>query len=244
MSRIDLGRVWRGAWRGVWVVCVGVCAAGGFGAGLGGCASAKGTSRTVEVGAGSYAAAFDATREVLRSYRFTLERVDARAGVITTEARFSSGLATFWDPVQSDGGQELMETLNYEGRRARVVFSRPGSASADGGVLAPGVGEETPQALRDEGVMADGSVRPTLDEDLREEVGPLVMKVDVIVDRVQRPGRRVETSSMSRSTFTMDTALAERGMLPTYSVARTRDDKLAARLASEIRARMGASGVE
>jgi hypothetical protein len=117
-------------------------------------------------------------------------------------------------------------------------------ASADGGVLAPGVGEETPQALRDEGVMADGSVRPTLDEDLREEVGPLVMKVDVIVDRVQRPGRRVETSSMSRSTFTMDTALAERGMLPTYSVARTRDDKLAARLASEIRARMGASGVE
>ncbi|MEA5557629.1 hypothetical protein [Nodularia spumigena] len=211
---------------------------GGLLGGLGGCASVKETSRTVEVGAGDYASAFDATREVLRSYRFTLERVDARSGVITTEARFSSGLATFWDPVQSDAGQEVMETLNYEGRRARVLFSRPGG----GDVVGAGVGEGTPEALRDQGVMADGSVRPTLDEDLRGEAGPLVMKIDVIVERVQRPGRRLETSSLSRSTFTMDPALGERGMSPTYSVARTRDDKLAARLAAEVRARMAESG--
>lgn len=233
MSRIEFGCVK----RVVMVAIAAMCAAGFVLVGMGGCASSKMRARTLEVGAGEYASAFDATRDVLRSYRFTLDRVDARSGVITTEARFSSGLATPWDRVQSDLGQEFMETLNYEGRRARVVFSRPGVE-----LPAPGVGEGTPEALVDEGVMADGSVRPTLDEDLREEGGALVMKIDVIVDRVQRPGRRVETSSVSRSSVTIDPELARRGMMPTYTVARTRDDKLAARLADEVKKRMSENG--
>ena len=62
---------------------------------LSGCA----TSRPAEFATapGGYAAAFDAAREVLREFRFELERVDARSGIITTRPKATAGLATLWD---------------------------------------------------------------------------------------------------------------------------------------------------
>jgi len=256
-----------------------VAAAGawaGASLGVGACASSRGEARTLDVAPGEYAAAFDATREVLRSHRFTLERVDARTGVITTEPRFGVGMLNPLDRTQSTLGQEVTETLNQEGRRVRVVFSRRergadgqersgtaweesgkaafGGPGTEGKIAAAGEAEgvgdngeneegaRTPGALADARRMLDGSVRPTLEEDLREAGGPLVMKVEVVVDRVVRPGKRIETSSIRHSSYAIDPSLFPRGMLPTYTVARERDDRFAARVAAEVRKRMGESG--
>ena len=55
---------------------------------------------------GQYAVAFDTARDVLRDNLFTLDRVDGRAGVITTQAKRSAGLASPWDGEQSTAEQD------------------------------------------------------------------------------------------------------------------------------------------
>jgi hypothetical protein len=92
---------------------------------LGGC-SAPG-SPEFEVGAGEYDAAFNAAREVLREHRFQLERVDAAAGVITTQPKNTGGAASPWDTEQSTLGQELEDLLNMQKRVVRVTFNRAAS---------------------------------------------------------------------------------------------------------------------
>jgi hypothetical protein len=87
------------------------------------------------VPAGGYAAAFDATREVLREYRFELERVDARAGVITTRAKSTAGMATPWDREQTTFKQEVEDLLNNQRRIARVQFRAEGAEP--GGPMPP-----------------------------------------------------------------------------------------------------------
>lgn len=94
---------------------------------LGGCA-VKGTG-AFDVGAGGYDRAFEASKQVLRDYRFTLERVDAQQGVITTRDKTSAGLSSPWDTQQSTLGQEFEEFLNQEYRVARVRFE----GAAEGG---------------------------------------------------------------------------------------------------------------
>ncbi len=89
---------------------------------LAGCSSGT-PSAEFRVEAGGYARAFDAAREVLRSYRFTLNRVDARAGVITTDPKPSAGLASPWDLEQSTPTQEIDDLLNQQRRRVRVSFA-------------------------------------------------------------------------------------------------------------------------
>ncbi len=212
---------------------VGVAAYAALGSG---CASSHATSRVVDVEPGKYSEAFDAARETLRDYDFTLDRVDARAGVITSEPRFSVGLANPADPVQSTLGQEWRDLMNQQDRRVRIVFARPGAepafeaeASADGSAI----------AVPRDGVLADGSRMAGMEEDLRTDAGQLVMHVDVVIDRMHRPGRRLETSSIRQSTTYQDPDLIARGMQPTYAVARQRDDALAARLAERIRERLG-----
>jgi len=91
--------------------------------GLVGC-RAKGPP-TFEVGAGTYPDAFLAGREVLREYRFALERVDAEEGVLSTDAKGSSGLFTPWDAEQSTVRAELSDTINHQNRRVRITFDPP-----------------------------------------------------------------------------------------------------------------------
>lgn len=88
---------------------------------LGGC-GASSPSHTFEISAGGYAAAFDAAREVLRDSRFVLDRVDADEGVITTQPKQTSGLATPWDSEQTSLSQELEDTVHAQQRRVRVTF--------------------------------------------------------------------------------------------------------------------------
>lgn len=228
-----------------WYACGLLGAATVVGTALGGCGTSRATTRVVEVAPGRYAQAFDAARETLRDYNFTLDRVDARAGVITSEPRFSIGLANPIDPVQSTARQEIQDLLNQQDRRVRVAFARPGVEPVfEPGAAAPdpGSGQEPSgkeiAAVPAVGVLIDGSVLPALGEDLRADTGALVLHVDVVIDRVHRPGQRLETSSIRQSTHYQDPDMASRGMQPTYSVARERDDALAARLATDIRARL------
>jgi hypothetical protein len=172
---------------------------------LGGCASSR-EGPAVDVSPGQYGAAFAAAKESLAHFRFELDRVDARAGVISTKSKATSGLATPWDTEQSSLGQEVEDLLNRQYRRVRITFEP------------------------EEGVLVD---------DVRLLEGPLVCTVTVSVERLRRPGWRIETTSSRLSSTYLDPEWQTRGMWPTYTVPFAQDHRLAARLAAAIEKRMG-----
>src|SRR5438128_989361 len=91
------------------------------------CASAISTAP-----APAYAEAFDTARQTLRDTGFILERVDARAGVITTQPKTTAGLLTPWDREQTSFGQDLEDLFQRHQRIVRVEFE-----PAPGQPLAP-----------------------------------------------------------------------------------------------------------
>lgn len=209
-----------------------------------GCSSSRATDRSASIAPGQYTAAFDAAREVLRDYKFTLSRIDARAGVIMTEPRFSYGIASPFDPVHLSARDSVRDFMNQQDRRVRITFSRPGDAPApdleSDQQTSPDPNAPGTAAPPADGLMLDNSRVPVIGEDLRAEGGELIMHVDVVIDRIHHPHRRLETSSIRQSTFAQEPALGERGMQPTYSVPRERDDKLAAKLLADVLDRLGA----
>lgn len=169
-----------------------------------GCASTpRAKSGDFTVPTGRYAAAFDAARETLIARRFELERVDARAGIITTKPKSSSGLATPWDTEQSSFNQEVEDLLNRQQRLVRITFE-PAAA---------------------------GDTQP---EDLRAIPGELAARVEVVIERLHRPGWQIEPAAVRFSTYTHDPLLVQRGMWPTYAVPFSQDPAMAGRLAGEI----------
>ncbi len=74
---------------------------------------------------------FDAARETLMDYRFALDRVDARRGVITTHPKRTAGIATPWDQEQSGIDQEWEDLLNEQRRVVRVEFDRDEQAEGE-----------------------------------------------------------------------------------------------------------------
>lgn len=68
---------------------------------------------------------FNAACEVLADYRFTIDRVDAARGVITTYPKRTAGLATPWDREQSSLAQEFEDLAHQQERSARVTFEPP-----------------------------------------------------------------------------------------------------------------------
>lgn len=138
-----------------------------------GCASPS--SPQFSVPAGMYPKAFDATRDLLRNYRFALERVDAAAGVITTAHKTSAGLATLWDKEQTTLGQEFEDLLNQESRVVRITF-RPRTPS-------------DPEASAGEPI------------DPSQE---LIGRVEVIVYRIQTPGLRPPSKAISLTSMSTD----------------------------------------
>ncbi len=168
---------------------------------VGGCASSR-EGPTVEVPPGRYGAAFAAAKESLARFRFELDRVDARAGVISTKPKATSGLATPWDTEQSSPGQELEDLLNRQYRRVRITFE------------------------------PDEGVPPS--DDVRLLEGPLVCTVTVSVERLRRPGWRIETTSTRLSSTYLDPEWQAQGMWPAYTVPFAQDHRLAARLAAAI----------
>jgi hypothetical protein len=102
-------------------------------AGLGGCAASHDASPAFEVPPGRYAEAFEIARDVLVSYRFELQRVDAAGGVISTDPKTTAGLATPWDAEQGRLYQEFEDLGNRQRRVARITFepAAPVQPSAD-----------------------------------------------------------------------------------------------------------------
>lgn len=95
---------------------------------LGGCASAPRAGGEAGAVVENYGRAFDAARTVLRDGGFVLERVDARAGVITTQPKTTAGIATPWHGEQSSLAQDVEDLLQRQQRVARVTFAARGGA--------------------------------------------------------------------------------------------------------------------
>lgn len=171
---------------------------------LAGCASPRLGPTELEIAPGAYATTFDAARDAMVDYGFDLDRVDARAGVITTRAKTTGGLATPWDEEQSTARQELEDLINDQRRRVRITFS-------------PAAETAVPAAA-----------------DLRELEGPVLARIEVAIDRVHKPGWRVEPTSVQQSRRWVDPQMQTRGMWPAYDVPFTLDPHLAHRIASRI----------
>jgi len=87
---------------------------------LAGCRTGTVTSLPVEPG--GYADAFTGVTEVLRAQGYELERVDARAGIITTRPLASSGVWTPWITSERTARDEIESSLHRQRRLAEVRF--------------------------------------------------------------------------------------------------------------------------
>lgn len=76
----------------------------------------------VEFNEASYEEAFRAVRGVLGDYRFSINRIDAVRGIITTHPKRTAGLASPWDREQSSMPQEWEDLANQQQRVVRVSF--------------------------------------------------------------------------------------------------------------------------
>ncbi len=170
-------------------------------------------SASLVVPATGYVAAFDATREVLKEQRFELDRVDARGGVITTRAKSTSGFATPWDTEQSTTRQEWSDLVSQHQRTVRVVFELQAGGEPKAGP-----------------------------RDLLASSGAMVARVEVKVERIQRPGWRTDARALRYSTYTFDPELLKRRELPSYATPGGADGLLAQRIAGEIAQEMKARG--
>lgn len=115
-------------------VCLAVCGA------FGGCAGSRGPSASIdervefvdapviEVRAGAYAATFERARDALRDAGFTLDRVDAAAGVISTEPL--PGIAAWKSGLLRDAGLAGFGDWHATTVEARAVFT-PGEPTTD-----------------------------------------------------------------------------------------------------------------
>ncbi len=189
---------------------------------LGGCAGSKPLPPTFEVPPGRYDAAFDASREVLREARFPIDRVDAGAGVISTDPKTSAGIATPWDEEQSSTRDEFEDLFNHQRRIVRITFEPA---------------QPAPNLPGTETQLGEAADVP----DIRRCEGPLIARVMVVIEREHRPGRRVETVSIASSTFTRDPALGPRGLGGPYWVPIAQDPALAGRLAAKIQKALAGS---
>ena len=77
---------------------------------------------TTAIGGDRYAEAFDEVKDVLREQGFELERVDARAGIITTRPQSSSGFFTPWVTSERRLRDEVESSFHRQRRVATVRF--------------------------------------------------------------------------------------------------------------------------
>lgn len=146
-----------------------------------------GRSTSFDVPAGAYAAAFDAARDALREHRFTIDRVDAREGVITTAPKPSAGLFSPWDREQTTFRDEAADLLHDQQRVVTIRFEPAG--------IPPPTGREI-------GAQTAPAAPP---RDLTTLQGPLRAEVTVVLLRLRRGTWRTDADSIYLSTFASDT---------------------------------------
>lgn len=173
-----------------------------------GCAASDPAPPTFLVSAGHYAKAFDTARDTLRTMQFELDRVDARAGVITTRPKHSAGIATPWDLEQSTLAQEWEDFTNEQYRSVRILFE-----------------PTTGRAARSQ--QSDGSAAAS---DLRTFSGDLTGTIIIVIERKNRPNWRIDTTTIRLSSFARDPLGGGQAAL----VPIARDVRLEGRLAKRI----------
>jgi hypothetical protein len=176
---------------------------------------------TFEIQPGSYLRVFDAARDTLADRHFPIERVDTSAGVLTTGARPTAGLATPWDTDQTTLAQEFEDFLNTTSRSVRITF------------------EPLAQRLAPDPAPRAAAASPEPMSDLRRAAGPIVVEVRVTLERTRRPGWRPDPSGVWLSTTTVDLRDARRRMVPAFTEPVGQDGLLARRIARQIRRRAG-----
>lgn len=164
---------------------------------LGACAAR--IEPTVTLEGGQYVGTFQAARDVLRDERFVLDRVDARAGVLSTQP----------NPGMLRGGDDVIDRLQ---RVVRVEFAPL------------------------------GIVPPSADADLREALGPVVMRVRVVIERVYYPGWRPSTTSARLGSRHIDDELVKNEQQPLYAAAAREDEAYASEIAAKIMRRIAGPG--
>lgn len=154
-----------------------------------------------------YSRAFDAARDTLVARRFELDRIDARAGIITTRAKPTAGAFTPWDREQSSMFSSLEDTVHQHQRRVTVTF-----------------------------VPVDGGERPKgVAPDLISYTGPVRANVSVLIERVERPGFRAEVRSPRYSTQSVNEQREKLSEYPSFGAPLAPDDDFASRIAADIR---------
>lgn len=171
---------------------------------LGGCA-AKGEARSA-VSGGEYREVFQAAREVLRSERFELDRVDAGAGVLTTQP----------SSAQIRGLEDVADRLQRVVRIEFAPVTNAGKASSSSSSMT------APDSMLVDPSAASVSFRDS------------IMTIRVIVERVHYPGWRPSPISVRMGGRHMDPRLVERDLQPTYVTAVREDEAYAAELAAKI----------
>lgn len=177
---------------------------------IGGCADQQQSSATFRIPAAEYALYFEGAKQVLRDHQFDLERVDARAGILTSSPASSAGWATPWIDHAQSASASNADLIQRRRRIATVRFSP--------------VGDETNRA---------NAVDP-VGQDLRDFEGTIEVSVSVLIEQVYRPGRRLSPASIRLTTFTDDPRENLTG--PQQLVTRIvgSDPKLASRLSDHL----------
>jgi hypothetical protein len=168
------------------------------------------TSRTLEVSPSQSADAFSAALTELRERRFVPERIDAQAGVITTQPKRTGGLVSPWDSEQSSLADEFEDTFHYHTRTVRITIA-PVAPPAD---------------------LANES------RDLFLAKAPIRIEVEAFVARRQTPHMQPQPRVLGLTTQAIDPTLSPRGMTGAYDVSLSRDDDLAASIAQGITRRL------
>jgi len=145
---------------------------------LGGCAAPRaGVENPTRIAASEYDRVFEEAVEVLRDYRFRVDRRDRRFGVITTEPRTAGSVLEPWAEGNQTFDQALENTIQHQRRIIRIELSR-----REGG--------EATEAASDRAV-ADYELLVRAQLQRRQRVtGPLNTAVTSSVQRGARGGGR------------------------------------------------------
>lgn len=174
----------------------------------------------IRVEAADYNEAFTAARDVLHSYRFPLDRIDARAGVLTTRTSASAGFLTPWSGQETTISQEWEDTIHNQQRRVEIVFS-----PVDAPIEIPLAPESSESDLRTD------QARETA-KDLIESPKATNAHVKVVVERTYQFGWRPNTRSTYLSSLTED---SQPNVPSRVQVDISDDPYLAGRIAADIR---------
>lgn len=149
-----------------------------------------------------YNQVFDSTKDALRSAGYVLDRVDRRFGIITSQPRSAGSILEPWRDITATPAQALDASFNYEHRILRISF-----IPASGTTPTPRSHPDTPAPI------AQIEPQPqTTTTDITSYKGTLRIDVQAIIERAHHPGRRIETTSLRKSSYTIDPSLAQRGI--------------------------------